>query len=375
MQVYHLRLELAVLIGKLDPLPRSETDLERIRAILKDCSRLLEDPDPQAIAQINMDFFQELSAMIGNAPLKDISKRLYYMTHRIWLASVPNLNLQDEIIAFQREVADILAAMEVGDLEAVGHIRRSHISMSVKRMQKFSEKIIEMTANPISATVDFMKDGVQHGFLRLPYSRDDSAWGSVMIPITVARNGDGPTALLTGANHGEEYEGPVALMDLAQSIRAEDLSGRVIIIPAMNYPAFRTATRTSPIDRGNMNRSFPGKPDGTVTQKIADYFQRVLLPMADVVLDIHAGGKTLDFIPFACAHRLPDKALEARCVAAMEAFAAPYSMMLLEIDSVGMYDTQLQKKWARCLFPPNSAAAEVRPPVPTLLPNAAYAMC
>ena len=196
-----------------------------------------------------------------------------------------------------------------------------------------------MISNPISATVDFEKDGVQHGFLRLPHSRDDSAWGSIMIPICVAKGGRGATALLTGANHGEEYEGPVALMELAQSITAAGLTGRVIIIPAMNYPAFQAATRTSPIDRGNLNRSFPGNPNGTVTEKIADYFQRTLLPMAEVVVDIHAGGKTLDFIPLACAHRLPDKNQEARCVAAMESFSAPYSMMLLEIDSVGMYDT------------------------------------
>jgi N-alpha-acetyl-L-2,4-diaminobutyrate deacetylase len=196
-----------------------------------------------------------------------------------------------------------------------------------------------MRANPISATVDFARDGVQHGFLRLPYSRDDSAWGAVMIPVTVARNGEGPTVLLTGANHGDEYEGPVALMDLAASIDAKMLSGRVIIVPAMNYPAFRSATRTSPIDKGNLNRSFPGRPDGTVTQKIADYFQRTLLPLADVVLDIHSGGKTLEFVPFCCAHRLPDPAQEKACVAAMQAFNAPYSMMLLEIDSVGMYDT------------------------------------
>ena len=134
-------------------------------------------------------------------------------------------------------------------------------------------------------------------------------------------------------------KGPVALMELAQTITAAELTGRVIIIPAMNYPAFRAATRTSPIDRGNLNRTFPGKPDGTVTEKIADYFQRTLLPLADVVVDIHAGGKTLDFLPLACAHRLPDKAQEAKCIAAMEAFSAPYSMMLLEIDSVGMYDT------------------------------------
>jgi N-alpha-acetyl-L-2,4-diaminobutyrate deacetylase len=110
-------------------------------------------------------------------------------------------------------------------------------------------------------------------------------------------------------------------------------------VPAMNFPAFRGATRTSPIDKGNLNRTFPGKPDGTVTEKIADYFQRTLLPLADVVLDIHSGGKTLEFVPFCCAHRLPDKKHEQACVAAMEAFNAPYSMMLLEIDSVGMYDT------------------------------------
>jgi len=193
--------------------------------------------------------------------------------------------------------------------------------------------------SPISASVDFKADGIQHGFLKLPHSRDDAAWGSVMIPVTVARNGSGPTALLTGGNHGDEYEGPIALYDLAQSMRASDLTGRVIIVPAMNYPAFQAGTRTSPIDRGNMNRAFPGRPDGTVTEKIADYFQRVLLPMADVVLDFHSGGKTLDFLPFAAAHVLADKEQEARAFDLVRAFGAPFSVKMLEIDAVGMYDT------------------------------------
>ncbi|MDX0506561.1 N-alpha-acetyl diaminobutyric acid deacetylase DoeB [Sinorhizobium medicae] len=197
--------------------------------------------------------------------------------------------------------------------------------------------------SPISATVDFEADGIQHGFLRLPYSRDDSAWGSVMIPISVVKNGKGPTALLTGGNHGDEYEGPIALFDLARKLDAADVEGRVIIVPAMNYPAFQAQTRTSPIDRGNMNRSFPGKPDGTVTQKIADYFQRVLLPLADIVLDFHSGGKTLDFLPFCAAHVLPDKAQEERAFEFVRAFGAPYSMKMLEIDTVGMYDTAAEE--------------------------------
>jgi N-alpha-acetyl-L-2,4-diaminobutyrate deacetylase len=198
--------------------------------------------------------------------------------------------------------------------------------------------------NPITATIDFDQDGVQHGFLKLPHSHNDSAWGSMMIPITVAQNGEGPTILFTGANHGDEYEGPIALYDLAQSINPNHLNGRVIIVPAMNYPAFLAGQRTSPIDGGNLNRVFPGNPSGTLTEKIADYFQRTLLPMADYVVDFHSGGKTLSFLPFCCAHVLEDKAQQARCVAAMQAFNAPYSMMLLEIEAANMYDTAAESQ-------------------------------
>ena len=138
-QVFQLRMELAELLGKLDPIPRSEGDLARVRALLVRCDKLLKKPDPKAYARLNMDFFQELGAMVGNAPLREISERLYYLTTRIWLKSVPHLNLPDEIEVFRREMADILQAMEVGDLEAVGHIRRSHISMSVKRMKRYPD--------------------------------------------------------------------------------------------------------------------------------------------------------------------------------------------------------------------------------------------
>ncbi len=196
-----------------------------------------------------------------------------------------------------------------------------------------------MRESPITATVDFARDGVQHGFLKLPYSSDASAWGSIMIPLTVARNGAGPTLLATGGNHGDEYEGPIALFDLAARISADELSGRVIIVPAMNYPAFRSARRTSPLDGGNLNRLFPGAPDGGATEKIADYFQRHLLPLADYVIDLHSGGKSLEFIPFCAAHVLDDKAQQGRCVDAMAAFNAPYSVMMIEPDGTGLYDS------------------------------------
>ena len=69
--------------------------------------------------------------------------------------------------------------------------------------------------------------------------------------------------LLTGGVHGDEYEGPIALAKLIRALDLSKLSGRLIVVPAVNYPAFLAGTRTSPIDGVNLNRTFPGRRDGT----------------------------------------------------------------------------------------------------------------
>lgn len=99
-----------------------------------------------------------------------------------------------------------------------------------------------------------------------------------MIPPTVIRGGAGPTALLTGGNHGDEDEGPIARRQLARELEPGQVAVRVIILPRMNHPAVRAGTRVSPIDGVNMNRCFPGRPDGTVTERIAHYVDSVLVP-------------------------------------------------------------------------------------------------
>jgi DNA-binding GntR family transcriptional regulator len=138
-QVFQLRMELAVLIGRLSPRPRGPEDLARIEALLRRSTEIAAKAplDAKAFARLNADFFYELSAMTGNLPLQEISERLYFQTFRIWLQSVPRLNLADEAAIFQREMADILDALRIGDLEAVGHIRRSHISMSFRRIKAY----------------------------------------------------------------------------------------------------------------------------------------------------------------------------------------------------------------------------------------------
>lgn len=196
--------------------------------------------------------------------------------------------------------------------------------------------------SPVSATIDLEAEGARFGQLLCPWSRDDSAWGHLATPIGVIRRGEGPTALLIGGSHGDEYEGPIALWRLAAQPPLERLTGRILLIPALNRAAFDAARRLSPIDGANMNRIFPGRPDGSPSEKIAHYVAQALAPQADITLDIHSGGRTLDFLPFAACHLAPDPDHEARCWAAAQAFGAPYALKMRELDAVGMLDTTLE---------------------------------
>ena len=173
--------------------------------------------------------------------------------------------------------------------------------------------------------VDYGRDGKQTGYIRLFYSTHDSAYGFLPIPIVVVKNGEGPTALFTSGNHGDEYEGQVALTNLIKFLEPGMIKGRVIIMPMANYPAALIGRRVSPIDDLNMNRIFPGDPDGTVTRQIAHYIDSELIPLADLVIDLHSGGSSLNYIPTALAKQSADPVLYQKQLAALRAFGAPYT--------------------------------------------------
>lgn len=134
-QVYQLRMELAELLGKLSPVAPSEETIALFRSLHARSLHLVETPDPRAFAELNMEFFHALIRLTDNEPLRAISERLYYQTSRIWLKAIPRIDLAEEVAIFSREIADILTAVELGDLEAAGHIRRSHVSMSFTRLR------------------------------------------------------------------------------------------------------------------------------------------------------------------------------------------------------------------------------------------------
>ncbi len=175
----------------------------------------------------------------------------------------------------------------------------------------------------ITTDIDFERDGKQVSYLRLPFSVHRSAYGHIAIPIAVIKNGKGPTLLAMSGNHGDEYEGQIANTTLIRSLDPRDVSGRVIVLPAANFPAAMAGMRTSPIDDGNLNRTFPGDRDGTPTWMISHYIESVLVPLSDVVLDLHSGGSSLLYIPSALVAVSPDAGRTRKLLELLEAFGAP----------------------------------------------------
>jgi predicted deacylase len=171
----------------------------------------------------------------------------------------------------------------------------------------------------LSSSVDLEQDGRQIGELRLVHSDDRHAFGHIPIPIAVLRNGFGPTLLLVAGIHGDEYEGQIALLKLIHALDPRALTGRVIVLPSLNYPAVAAARRVSPLDGKNLNRAFLGDPQGGPTATIADYVIRLLLPLADAVFDLHSGGSTAVYADCALAYRAGDAALHGRNLALADA--------------------------------------------------------
>ena len=137
VQIYRLRMELTGMMARMDPLLPDAALLKRFRQIKLQCDALRTEPSAEKFTRTNRDFFDLLQLLTGNLPLREVSERLYYKTSRIWLQSVftSHIELVQEIEIFGREVGDILAALELGDLTAVSHLRCAHISMSFARMR------------------------------------------------------------------------------------------------------------------------------------------------------------------------------------------------------------------------------------------------
>lgn len=196
----------------------------------------------------------------------------------------------------------------------------------------------------IHTAIDLEREGKQQGFLQVPYSHNLGGWANVMVPITVVARGTGPTVLVLGGNHGDEYQGQVAIMKLAREVEPAQVTGRLILIPALNLPAARAATRLSPLDGMNMNRAFPGAAEGPVTSQIAHFLTTVLFPASDVVIDIHSGGRSMEFVPCSHMHLVSDREQRRRMLAAMLAWNSDFSFLYADIAGSGLLPVEAENQ-------------------------------
>ena len=196
----------------------------------------------------------------------------------------------------------------------------------------------------ISTSIDLDAEGLHKGYLDVPLSLNESAWSNQRVPIVSIKSAkDGPTLLLLGGSHGDEYEGPIVLSKLIHGLMPiEGLCGQLIVLPALNTPAVQKGTRLSPLDGGNMNRTFPGDPHGTMTERLANFVTTQLIPRADVVIDLHSGGKSLAFVPCTIVPQQKTEAATARIVALAQAFNAPLTVVLKEPEVATMIDAQVE---------------------------------
>jgi predicted deacylase len=123
--------------------------------------------------------------------------------------------------------------------------------------------------------------------------------GGLEIPFHVfVGRASKPRVLLIAGVHGDEYESVAALHDIASEIKPDDLRGTLTIVPVANPQAFYAGTRRNPVDLGDLNRSFPGNPKGTTSERVADLLFQNLVLTSDGVLSMHCWSKEATVVPY-----------------------------------------------------------------------------
>jgi N-alpha-acetyl-L-2,4-diaminobutyrate deacetylase len=200
-----------------------------------------------------------------------------------------------------------------------------------------------VTEPAVSSTIDLEAPGKQIGRLQYPKISNTGGWAFSFVPIATIANGDGPTVLVSGGNHGDEYEGQIALLRLIQELDPAQVHGRIVVVPIISKDASRSNTRMWP-SGANFNRSFPGRPDGPPNEQIADYFTRVLFPMSDVVIDIHSGGRTAWFIPCSHMHVVDDPAQRKAMLEGMQAWNSDYHFLYIDVNGTGLLPVEAENQ-------------------------------
>ncbi len=148
-------------------------------------------------------------------------------------------------------------------------------------------------------------------------------WPYIAIAGLVA----GPTVLITAGIHAAEYTGIEAAIRLGRSISPDAVRGTILILPLLNRPGFyERSIYVNPEDGDNLNRLFPGKPDGTWGERFAHRLLTEIITKCDYSIDLHAGDLIEDLVPFVIYREMKDVALDERIQRMANAYGARWAV-------------------------------------------------
>ena len=157
----------------------------------------------------------------------------------------------------------------------------------------------------------------------VPVPGVDPAWE---LPAFVIRGAkDGPTFAVTAGVHAAEYAGIAAAINAGRTLDTQALRGTVIIVPLVNTPGFYERTMyTNPRDGKNINRVFPGRADGSASERVTHFLTEELFTGADAYLDLHGGDMIESLIPFSLYQLTGKDAIDTRSAELAEALDLDY---------------------------------------------------
>lgn len=176
---------------------------------------------------------------------------------------------------------------------------------------------------------------IASGFLEVPAGVDSGTW----IPVTIVRGrSSGPTLALVAGTHGSEVAPIVALQRVRSQLDAAQLRGTILMVHVANLPSFHKRTvYYGPVDGKNLNRVYPGRVDGTVSDRIAYAITREIITRADYLVDMHCGDANEAIVPFTYSGKL---GIDARVDSVAREMALAWGNDYIVVDSERPHDLQ-----------------------------------
>lgn len=141
------------------------------------------------------------------------------------------------------------------------------------------------------------------------------------IPLHIVKGNEaGPVLVILAAVHGDEYEGIQTVIELIRMLSPEHIRGTLMMVSIANLYAYHGVSRTTPEDGRNLARVFPGRPDGSITERLAWHLSHRIITHADFLLDLHSGGTFYEVAELVGFYDHDEEEIGRKSKAAAEAF-------------------------------------------------------